>query len=132
LLELAVGIDGLLDNKVHHACLFSKKQAYGFLSAMERVVTAQSHYDLNPPSSFIVTSLNKITDDKNIRSLRLGLLGIFSGAIIQENADSGYTRTKANEIARVNKSAEFEVSKAPIERRNHQNVLEMLSTSASL
>jgi hypothetical protein len=57
-------------------------------------------------------------------------LGIFSGAVIQENADIGYTKVKLEEANKINKQMEY--SKNSLKRKKNENSLHMLSASAFL
>ena len=71
-------------------------------------------------------------EEEKTKSLRIGLLGILSGAVIQSNADSGYTRTKNNEEIRSFKLAEYQKLTSPVEKTRQYDALEMLSISAFL
>jgi hypothetical protein len=112
------------------ACLFSRGQAYDLLEASERVLAVHSNYTRKAPPGLQRGQTE--VEEENTKSLRIGLLGVLSGAVIQSNADSGYTRTKNNEEIRTFKLAEYQKLTSPVEKIRQYDALEMLSISAFL
>jgi hypothetical protein len=131
ILELCVGLDNIMDRK-ECACLFSRGQAYDLLEASERVLAVHSNYTRKAPPGLQRGQVEIEVEEENTKSLRIGLLGILSGAVIQSNADSGYTRTKNNEEIRSFKLAEYQKLTSPVEKIRQYDALEMLSISAFL
>ena len=119
------------------ACLFTKNQAYVLLEAVERVLVVNNHYNRHESSS-AGSTLNVgphtgvINEEENHRSLRLLLLGILSGSVIQANADAGYSRVKIEDAIKKSKISDFQKIKFPVEKSRKQDALEMLSASAFL
>lgn len=109
------------------ACLYSRSDAYNLLEAVERVIKVQSNYNLHPPPHLKLTAEQERIDDEDRRTLRVGLLGILSGAVIQSNADAGYTRIKRNEDIKLQKIDGYNRQRSPIEKTRKQDALEMLS-----
>ena len=66
-------------------CLFPKDRVYAVLAAAERALTWHAHYAAGPPLVAPVA-------DADVQALRLGLLGLFTGAVVQANADAGANR----------------------------------------
>lgn len=125
ILELCVGLDMIM-TKRKCACLYATSQAYSLLEASERVFAVHANHKLQSCSDDV------IVEDEKKRSLRLGLLGILSGAVIQANADAGFTRRKREEDIRLQDAAELQRMKYPIDKIQQQNTLELLSISAFL
>ena len=94
---------------------------------MERVIQVQSNYNLHPPPHLKLTAEEERTDDSDRRNLRVGLLGILSGAVIQSNADAGYTRIKRNEDIKLQRINGYNRQRSPVEKTTKQDALEMLS-----
>lgn len=127
ILELCVGLDMIM-TKRKCACLYSTSQAYSLLEASERVFAVHVNHKLQSCSD----DVSVIVEDEKKRSLRLGLLGILSGAVIQANADAGFTRRKREEDLRLQDAAELQRMKHPVDKLQQQNTLELLSISAFL
>lgn len=129
---MAVGLDKLI-NKKEHACLYTKNQSYKLLEAVERALTVHSHFNLNPDIISVSSGSTdiRIDEDEKHRLLRLGLLGIFSGAVIQENADIGFTKVKFEEANKMNKRIEYSKNSS-VEKKKNENALNMLTASAFL
>lgn len=108
------------------ACLYATSQAYSLLEASERVFAVHSNHMLQSCSDDVIVG------DEKKRSLRLGLLGILSGAVIQANADAGFTRRKREENIRLQDAAELQRMKYPVDKIQQQNTLDLLSISAFL
>ena len=131
-----MGLNNLVDRK-ECACLFTKNQAYVLLEAVERVLVVNNHYELHDNSvadrRFNAGSRLGITnEEENHRSLRLLLLGILSGSVIQANANAGYSRVKIEDAIKKSKISDFQKTRFPVEKSRKQNALEMLSVSAFL
>lgn len=114
------------------SCLFSRGQAYDLLEACERVLAVHSNYTRRAPPGLKRAQGEIEAEEENTKSLRIGLLGILSGAVIQSNADSGYTRTKNNEDNKSVKLAEYQKLTSPMEKIKQYDALEVLSISAFL
>lgn len=131
-----MGLDSLLDRK-DCACMFDKNQAYVLIEAVERVLVVHSNYSIlpsNAASNYLSPGSDSrlIEEEENHRSLRLLLLGILSGSVIQANADAGYTRVKNENSIKSVKINDFQKIKSPPHKIKKQNALEMLSVSAFL
>ena len=83
------------------ACLYTTNQAYNLLEVSERVFAVLFNHNSQ------ASSVDAVSEDENKRSLRLGLLGILSGAVIQANADAGFTKRKSEEDVRSRDAAEL-------------------------
>ena len=125
ILELCVGLDMIM-TKRKCACLYATSQAYSLLEASERVFAVHANHKLQTCTDDV-----SVEDEKK-RSLRLGLLGILSGAVIQANADAGFTRRRREEDIRLQDAAEQQRMKYPLDKLQQQNTLELLSISAFL
>ena len=70
-------------------CLFPKDRVYVLLAAAERAITWHAHYGATAPLVSPVAAADA-------QALRLGLLGLFTGAVVQANADAGANRGVVN------------------------------------
>jgi hypothetical protein len=126
LLDLAVGVDRVRRTPLQR-CLFQKDHVYSLLAAAERVLQWHAHYASKPAGR-----VAPVPDD-DAQALRLGLLGLFTGSVVQANADAGATRMVQRERARM---AQLSRSGLGVSTeyggRRPCNAIDMLSASAFL
>ena len=120
-----MGLDVIM-TKRKCACLYTTSQAYNLLEVSERVFAVQANHKSQ------VSSADVVLEDEKKRSLRLGLLGILSGAVIQANADAGFTKRKSEEDIKSRDAADLLRLRYPADKIQQQNTLELLSASAFL
>lgn len=127
LLDLAVGIDRVKYSSTQR-CLFHKDQVYCLLAAAERVLQWHAHYAAKPVGAHAAP----VPGDDDAQALRLGLLGLFTGAVVQANADAGVTRSVQAERARMLQVSRSVGTSAEFGGRRPRTAIDMLSASAFL
>jgi hypothetical protein len=126
LLDLAVGVDRVRRAPLQR-CLFQKDHVYSLLAAAERVLQWHAHYAAKRAGG-----VAPVPDD-DAQALRLGLLGLFTGSVVQANADAGATRGVQRERARMAQLSRSGVGvSTEYGGRRTCNAIDMLSASAFL